>query len=90
MWILQIFIWIGCGGIGKEAIQILKRSLLWRKIIRPIGHIRILLNNFVQNFTVNTDHSSLSLYQKYYFPLDPNEWVDIIAASGAKYVQLIT
>jgi hypothetical protein len=39
---------------------------------------------------VNEDHCSLSLYQKYYFPLDPNEWADIIAASGAKYVQLIT
>jgi hypothetical protein len=23
MWILLIFIWIGCGGTGKEAIQIL-------------------------------------------------------------------
>ncbi len=52
--------------------------------------MRILLNNFMQNFMVNEDHCSLSLYQKYYFPLDPNEWADIIAASGAKYVQLIT
>jgi alpha-L-fucosidase len=44
----------------------------------------------MQNFTVNKDHSYPSFYQKCYFPLDPNEWADIFAASGAKYVQLIT
>ncbi len=52
--------------------------------------MRILLNNFMQNFTVNLDHSYPSLSQKYYFPLDPNEWADIFAASGAKYVRIIT
>jgi hypothetical protein len=90
MRILLFFISIGFGLIGKDPIHILQWWLLWRKIIRPIGHMRILLNNFMQNFTVNKDHSYPSFYQKCYFPLDPNEWADIFAASGAKYVQLIT
>jgi alpha-L-fucosidase len=45
---------------------------------------------FRAEFYGKSDHSSPNLYQKCYLPLDPNEWADIIAASGAKYVQLIT
>ena len=46
----------------------------------------ILLLSFVQSSMVTRDSCK---YRINHFLLDPNEWADIFAASGAKYVRFI-
>jgi len=64
IWVLFIFIYVGCGGIGKELIQIGTLLLLWIELIHLIGHMQILLQSFMQNFTVIKDHCSIVFNRK--------------------------
>ena len=50
--------------------------------------MRILLHNFVRNSTVNIDIYGVLLVSIGSLFADPNEWADIFAASGAKYIVL--
>jgi hypothetical protein len=54
--------------------------------------MQILLRNFVLNFMVcKQKHDSISFSDfTLFLILDPNEWADIFAASGAKYVSPIS
>jgi alpha-L-fucosidase len=53
--------------------------------------MRILLLNFMLNSMVSMKRFTLFVFDLLPSTLpDPNEWADIFAASGAKYVQIIT
>ena len=76
----------GFGGDGKGALQ--KRMLLnsCKKTIQPIGHMLISLPSFEQSYTVNINYCRTG---RTCFHLDPNEWADIFAASGARFAHFI-
>ena len=78
---------LGCGGNGRETTQVRILLLLWIRLIQQIGHMQILQNSFVQSSTVIYHPPfDIGFKQFYDFFLDPDEWADIFAASGAKYV----
>ena len=76
---------LGCGGRGKGPILILTWSPSWIRIIHPIGPTPISLLNSMLNSSVDF---TLFVFRHCCVLLDPNEWADLFAASGAKWVRL--